>query len=372
LQKKCVDTFAREAARRMQCTNHQKQWALAMHNHHDTYGTLPPNGQLYSLSRTPPAGPAGSDATLVDKEKDGGPGALARVLPFIEAASVSASYDFLNCLYGGGNSGINPYYKDDIKLVKLNCILCPSETPDLTNIQTTSYPGNYVVCVGSGTGKNSLMDYADRLARVDGVFDQAQNNPRERTNGDVGLESMPDGTSNTLILSEALMALKEFSGGNPNTDKQVRQRLYINTSTDFGADPDLVTLTTGTTSLSGKQNRCEMWLSARWDHAIFNAYLTPNQNNACSAGNINNTPAGGRRGFFKAASNHRGGVNAAYGDASVHFVSDSVDLRVWRGMSTRSGGESTLIKSEKWAIDLLYVPLSLRKTFDRDLGTIGT
>ncbi|MDR1492714.1 MAG: DUF1559 domain-containing protein [Planctomycetaceae bacterium] len=334
---------AREAARRMQCANHQKQWALAMHNHHDAYGKLPPNGQRYSLSRNPPGGSAASDATLVDKETDGGPGALARVLPFIEAANVSASYDFANCLFGGGNSSINPYYGNDIKAAQLNCIICPSEVaPDGSN-QTSSYPGSYVVCVGSGTGKNSLMDYDARLARVDGAFDQALNSPRQKTNGDRGLESMTDGTSNTIILSEALRNISGLSG-NPNDNMQVRQRLYLGTKADgdgdFGENPDLVAETKGTTNVSGKQNRCEMWLSARWDHSVFNAYLTPNQNNACNAANINNRPTGGRRGFFKAASNHTGGVNVAYGDGSVRFVSDSVDVDAWRAASTTNGGES--------------------------------
>jgi prepilin-type processing-associated H-X9-DG protein len=40
-----------------------------------------------------------------------------------------------------------------------------------------------------------------------------------------------------------------------------------------------------------------------------------------------------------ARSRHAGGVNAAMCDASVRFVVDGIDLRTWRALGTRDGGE---------------------------------
>jgi prepilin-type processing-associated H-X9-DG protein len=39
------------------------------------------------------------------------------------------------------------------------------------------------------------------------------------------------------------------------------------------------------------------------------------------------------------SSAHTGGVNALYGDGSVHFIQNSIDLATWRALGTRSGGE---------------------------------
>jgi Protein of unknown function (DUF1559) len=44
--------------------------------------------------------------------------------------------------------------------------------------------------------------------------------------------------------------------------------------------------------------------------------------------------------YFAARSKHRGGVNVSCCDASIHFVSDIVDLKVWRALATAAGGEN--------------------------------
>jgi prepilin-type processing-associated H-X9-DG protein len=45
------------------------------------------------------------------------------------------------------------------------------------------------------------------------------------------------------------------------------------------------------------------------------------------------------RAVMPPSSRHPGGVNALLCDASTRFVTDTVDLIVWRGVGTRAGGE---------------------------------
>lgn len=80
------------------------------------------------------------------------------------------------------------------------------------------------------------------------------------------------------------------------------------------------------------------WLFGGWNHTWYNHVMTPNSPVPdCGEGyNI----AGGGEGLYAARSLHSGGVNAAFGDGAVKFVSESIDLTVWRAIGTRAGGEA--------------------------------
>jgi prepilin-type processing-associated H-X9-DG protein len=57
-------------------------------------------------------------------------------------------------------------------------------------------------------------------------------------------------------------------------------------------------------------------------------------NPPCSAPN-----SAGNRFWNAARSRHPGGVNAAMCDASVHFVSDNIEISIWRAASSTQGEE---------------------------------
>jgi len=75
---------AREAARRMSCSNNLKQIGLALHNYHDTYKRLPSSG--FQHNATPQ-----ESRTWTDSSKGS---QLAKILPYIEQQALYDSIPF--------------------------------------------------------------------------------------------------------------------------------------------------------------------------------------------------------------------------------------------------------------------------------------
>ena len=78
------------------------------------------------------------------------------------------------------------------------------------------------------------------------------------------------------------------------------------------------------------------WIVGKYDSTLFNAYLAPNSR----LPNIYMS----NYGFFAARSAHSGGVNVLKADGSATFVSDTVDMDVWRAAATIAGNETETLR----------------------------
>jgi prepilin-type processing-associated H-X9-DG protein len=135
---------AREAARRTQCNNNLKQIALAFHNYHDTYGTLPP-------------------AYIPDENGKPMHSWRVLILPFLEYGWIHEQYNFDEPWDSPGNRALTD--------MPIPVFTCPSSGDSVDSFQT-----NYMVITGPGT-----------------VFDGAKA---------AKFADIKDGTSNTLLVVE--------------------------------------------------------------------------------------------------------------------------------------------------------------------------
>ncbi|EAQ79959.1 DUF1559 domain-containing protein [Blastopirellula marina] len=217
---------AREAARRMSCSNNIKQVGLGMHNYHATYGTLP-CGFLTEASIT------------VHKRLCW----FQVILPYIEQQPL---YDLY---FANQTDQVHSIPESTgIQQVVVKDLICPSEAnADARggNAKNFSFQGNYIGCTGD--------DQMHRSNPLDGVF---------YPNSGTGFRDLIDGSSNTMLMSEGVkrpgnaIAWGEIGGywggalwgaygyttlESPNTT--VSDRNYSCKTTDFAKAPCIATST---------------------------------------------------------------------------------------------------------------------------------
>lgn len=192
---------AREAARRMQCSNNLKQISLALHNYVDTYKTFPPGGIT-------PGGCCGTPSA--------GTWSLF-ILPFLEQQTLHARYDF-NTWNDTGRNTANTFVTTQL----MPAYTCPSdintrqlERPESGNGSNLSYaPGSYRAVSGAGTGAfwmdsnqyDATFHYPNRgvLHTLGGKHLNVPAGAPYTTNPSTGsrMADIIDGTSNTIIVGE--------------------------------------------------------------------------------------------------------------------------------------------------------------------------
>jgi prepilin-type N-terminal cleavage/methylation domain-containing protein len=337
---------AREEARRMQCTNHMKQWALACHNHHDARKILPP---MFSGNKNP--------GTAVRWS------AHYCLLPYMEQTA----------LYDAVSERGAPWHNDpnvpagnpnDIIAQNISTLRCPSDSFG-TSHATVQFQGvhhfhqavtNIMVNRGDTTVANPSSPGGENHAPTRGVFYFEEQR---------GFSFMQDGTSNTFLISESVvpsgMGTNEIRGG-------IAQ--FINFASidvahwTHNPGPCMGIPKSGNSFLVGSGSPVEAhpeWRNARFLDGlpIYSGFCTVLPPNAVAcAFNFGGGFAESPNGFISPNSNHTGGVNTARVDGSVSFASDSVDTGglpasrqgmyltgpspygVWGAMGTPQGGES--------------------------------
>ena len=321
---------AREAARRSQCTNNLKQLALAIHNYADTYKAFPPkkmgtggSGGVHRLGlecvATAPAGCVCSPSTSSKRIYD-------------QWSSPQSSFPaFGPCPWG---PGVN-YTTYDYLVATL---LCPSDG-NAANKGATDYGrNNYMFSCGDSIHSNQ---------------NNQSSNPRGMFNnisGVINFASVTDGTSNTIMLSEHLVSVSSTVVGQGSV-YSLGTGTIVNSPGSCYAQINPNDHKVYNTGLSTANWAGRRWAHGAMSHIGFNTVLPPN-GPSCAENNNDNTTYGM---VHPPTSNHPGGVNAAMGDASVRFISETIDTGsiyspattqgesmygVWGALGTKDGGET--------------------------------
>ena len=330
---------AREAARRMQCSNNFKQVGLALHNYHDSHRAFPAGSCYFRGFR--------QNINTVDCPTNG---AMPFMLPFMEQTAMYDLYVDYATRADADPALTSGYYaawdliEKDWFAQKIPVLLCPSdgESQQVT-AQTSSSRTNVAQCAGDG-----LWTFA---RRADQEWTPRSNvGPRGFFQREVWktMGSVSDGLSNTITFSERLVHvqgsvdLKRGIARYQPHDGEARPALCLANA----YDPNNRRQIQAPASLwSGL-----IWSNGRAADAWFNCALPPNSV-SCVAGSFNVHEWGA----FPPTSNHTGGVQVLFGDGSVHFVSDSIGTGnlndaqvtsgpspwgVWGALGTINGGEA--------------------------------
>ncbi len=272
----------REAAARTQCSNNLKQLALACHNYHDVYKHLPYNAQVINYNWSSDQNVPGPQTWTW----------IARILPYIEQGALASQYNIPGGTMGQAQAGLTAIFPT------LTCPVDVEENNPATDwmnipgvaMGLTSYKG----VSGSNWGVNGGSTFTTNFPNADpgpagqdgldhgnGIFYRSDGNRR------LTLQHIMDGTSGTFMIGESMHSYDMHCGGWPYPN-------YVNAT-------------------------CAIPLN----------YQDPPPSDYTDWPN--------RYSFH---SNHTDGANFALADGSVRFVSNNINLNLYRAMATIAGGET--------------------------------
>jgi prepilin-type N-terminal cleavage/methylation domain-containing protein/prepilin-type processing-associated H-X9-DG protein len=287
--------MVRETAARTQCQNKLKQFGLAMHSYHDTEGAFPPGS----------AWVPGSNWNNIDWSANKGTW-LIYTLPFIEE----------NNLYRQIPNHNTPHFDSIGAAVKAGVLpraisaklRCPSDYYKYDQGPYSNYVGSLgPQCVDDKCGSTPFAQYCNQPSWGWGPSDEDEPSPDgirgmfSRFSYPVRMAECTDGTSVTLLLGESL----------PSTNAHMLAGWY----TSYGCQ-----LSTTIIPINYPiDERDTSWCGSAGAGPAHSLY--------------NNNVSWGFR------SRHRTGANFTFADASVHFLSQSINHKTFQLLGCRNDGQ---------------------------------
>lgn len=346
---------AREAARRMQCSNQMRQMTLATLNYEAAVKRLPP-GRLspdYAINGVPQASYTNYNAVspTANNVFTGFRSVHSMILPYMEANNIYNLIDWSAPTAVRMTQGGVPINRNFAAYNNAQALfLCPSDANTGRIVTENNFRYNF----GGST------HYA-------GALNASQNNVINATNA-LGLSSggngaftignglklgaFTDGLTNTCFFSERTKG----SGRNlavvrpTNVDMITspnRQNVMLDPLVVF--NDCLNAARTGQAPSNFHFNSAGRWLdgadfSNGWPFGFYSStqynHVAPPNWEGFDCGTwsaIADVP--GEHAIVSARSMHGSGVNASFGDGSTRFIANSIDVNIWRALGTRDGAE---------------------------------
>jgi prepilin-type N-terminal cleavage/methylation domain-containing protein/prepilin-type processing-associated H-X9-DG protein len=272
----------REAANRAQCSNNLKQIGLAFHNHHDVYHYFPDGGENWDPVGYPRSMNGGVPAVAPNQNWGWG----YQILPFMEQENVWKQSDDVV-----------------VRGALIKSYFCPSRRAPMAitvggvRCAMLDYAGNAGTDQDHPLGGAALGNGRDGLViRRPGPGNPSE--PGDVRGGSIRLEaSIPDGTSNTLLVGE----------------KRLRPDKYL---------------------AGQSESHDDQGYTAGWDRDEVCWGISPPQQDKH-----------GEDGWYQFGSAHSSGFNGVFADGSVHHIpytipsnTDPANPGVWQRLCIRDDG----------------------------------
>lgn len=310
---------AREAARRMQCSNNVKQIGLALLNYESAHKRFPP-GAIHSSM---PRGSGRSGFSF-------GPSFYGLILPFVEQVPLYNSLTFSGrspgYIHEGGGSAFNgglanrPFV---LEAGPIDFMRCPSSDGPIATRRNADFTYSPFAHYAGVAGGIDPVTFTERRFFNDGFLGLIAGGGMLAPNIGQKFATCTDGSSNTIIIGE-------MSG--------ILERLVEDTFSYVAASGTVHGWLMGTRAGgvppsygagSGGDDRCFNTVSIRYspNQEPFANQLFPGMGSNVGANNPLN-------------SRHTGGVMVGLTDGSVHFISENMELETLKKMAIRDDGRT--------------------------------